>query len=154
MASHEVVEETEDHEIPATGMRVETWIFLFLVIFFIGATLLYGFVVDWKEAVGITALALTALLALLIGTFLNFSSRRLEHARPEDDDHAEVSDGAGELGFFAASSYWPFGVAFAAASTAIAVAFWQTWLIAICVVFLLMAICGLTYEFHRRARTH
>lgn len=154
MASHEILEEAEEHEIPARGMRVETWIFLFLVFFFVAATLLYGFLVDWKEWVGVTALALTAMLSLLIGTFLNFSSNRLEHARPEDDDFADVADGAGELGFFAASSYWPFGVAFGSAATAIAVAFWLPWLIVICVVFLLMAICGLTYEFHRRARTH
>ena len=154
MATHELVEEPTEHEPPATGMRVETWIFLSLVFFFGGATVLYGFVVDWKEWVGVTALALTTLLTLFIGTFLNFSSKRLEQGRPEDDDFADVSDGAGELGFFAASSYWPFGVALGAAATSIATAFWLPWVMAVCIAFLIMAICGLTFEFHRRARTH
>ena len=69
------------------------------------------------------ALALTAGLALIIGTFLWFTARRLEQARPEDNQDAEVADGAGDMGFFSPDSYWPFAWPLAAAGHRVAVAF-------------------------------
>ena len=40
---------------------------------------------------------------LIIGTYFRFVARRLEE-RPEDNPEAEVSDGAGDLGFFSPGS--------------------------------------------------
>jgi cytochrome c oxidase subunit IV len=131
------------------GLRVETWIFLGLTAFFALAAIIYAVLVP-TEAVGIVGLALTAGLTLIIGTFLRFISRRLEQPRPEDNDDAEVSDGAGDVGFFSPGSYWPFALAFSAAFVAYATAFLLVWLMIIGVGFLLFSICGLIFEYHRR----
>ena len=97
-----------------------------------------------------SALSLTAGLTLIIGTFLLFISRRLEHARPEDNDDAEVADGAGDVGFFSPGSYWPFFLAFSVAMIAVATAYLLWWLMVIGVGFLFFSICGLIFEYHRR----
>ena len=98
MASH-TEQDRRSPEAAKGGMRVETWIFLGLTGFFAIAAVLYGLLAP-TEPVGIVALSLTAGLTLIIGTFLRFVSRRLEEPRPEDNDDAEVSDGAGDIGFF------------------------------------------------------
>ncbi|WP_188943986.1 aa3-type cytochrome oxidase subunit IV [Nakamurella endophytica] len=135
-------------------MRVEALVFLCLTGFFVLAAIIYGIFAGNEEPVGVVALTLTAGLSLIIGTFLQFASRRLESARPEDDDDADIADGAGELGFFSPGSLWPFGMAFAAAATAVAIAFFLVWLMIITITFLLMTIVGLLFEYHRRPATH
>lgn len=135
---------------PKGGMKVETGIFLALTIFFVIAAVIYTILAGDVEPVGVVALWLTAGLSLIVGSFLWLGSRRIEGPRPEDNDEAEVSDGAGDMGFFAPASYWPFGMAFAAAATAVATAFLLVWLMIITIGFLLITICGLMFEFHRR----
>ena len=51
-----------------------------------------------------------AACALIVGTYFRFVARRLEE-RPEDNPEAEVSDGAGDVGFFSPGSYWPIALA-------------------------------------------
>ncbi len=63
-----------------------------------------------QEPVGVAGLFLTGGLSLIIGTYFRFVSRRLEE-RPEDNPEAEVSDGAGDVGFFSPGSYWPIALA-------------------------------------------
>jgi hypothetical protein len=154
--SHDTTTASEDtdHEVPRTGMRVEAWIFLALTVFFFFAAILYGIFAGAVEPVGVVALALTGGLSLIIGTFLMFSARRLDRARPEDDDNADVADGAGEMGFFSPGSYWPFMMALSAAATAVATAFLLVWLMIITIGFLMMAIIGLVFEYHRRPQSH
>lgn len=151
---HADTADTESGAPPKRGLQVEAWIFLALTGFFILATLIYGYFEGGSEPVGVVALALTAGLSLIIGTFLLFASRRLEEARPEDNDRAEVSDGAGDLGFFSPGSFWPFGMALAAAFTAVATAFMLVWLMIITIGFLLITVCGLQFEYHRRPPSH
>jgi hypothetical protein len=74
-------------------------------------------------------------------------SRRLE-TRPEDNPDAEVADGAGELGFFSPGSYWPIGLAAAAAMMSISIAFWLPWAIVISVIVLIGMVGGLLFEYH------
>jgi hypothetical protein len=139
---------------PKRGLQVEAWIFLALTGFFGLAAILYAIFAGADEPVGVVALVLTTGLSGIIGSFLAFSSRRLEGARPEDNEDAHISDGAGDLGFFSPGSYWPFGMALAAAFTAIATAFLLVWLMIISIGFLLITICGLLFEYHRRAPSH
>jgi len=146
--------DTERRVIPKRGMRVEAWIFLALSGFFFLATIIYAFFAGSSEPVGVVALALTTGLSLIIGSFLLFSARRLEAARPEDNEDAYVSDGAGDLGFFSPGSLWPFGMALAAAVTAVATAFLLSWLMVIGIGFLLVTVCGLQFEYHRRPSSH
>jgi hypothetical protein len=152
MASHSQQQEHTMPEKPTAakgGLHVETWIFLGLAGFFAIAAVIYGLLAP-TEPVGIVGLTLTAGLTLIIGTFLRFVSRRLEQPRPEDNDEAEVSDGAGDVGFFSPGSYWPFFLALTAALTAVATAYLLVWLMVIGVGFLMFAACGLIFEYHRR----
>ena len=93
------------------------------------------------------ALILTGCLALLIGSYFQFVARRIG-PRPEDNPDAEVSDGAGELGFFSPGSYWPVGLAGAAAFMAVALAFFHVWMIVLGMGLMLVAIAGLVFEYH------
>jgi hypothetical protein len=132
-------------------MKVESRIFEIITVFFFLAAIIYTVLA--QEPVGIAALFLTGGLSLIIGTYFRFVSRRLE-ARPEDNPEAEVSDGAGDVGFFSPGSYWPIGVAACAALCGIALAFWYVWLLVIGGVLLLLAIGGLVFEYHIRPAEH
>lgn len=128
-------------------MKVEARLFDITTAFFFIAAIVYGF---WaKEPVGLVGLILTGGLSLIIASYFHFVARRTAN-RAEDNPDAEISDGAGELGFFSPGSYWPVGVAFSAAVAALALAFWQVWLLVIAVVLLLMTIGGLVFEYHTR----
>ncbi|MEJ3658698.1 cytochrome c oxidase subunit 4 [Actinomycetes bacterium KLBMP 9759] len=132
-------------------MKVESRIFEIVMAFFFICAIVY--VILTGEAVGTAGLFLTGGLALIIGTYFRFVSRRLEE-RPEDNPHAEVSDGAGDVGFFSPGSYWPITVAATAALMAIALAFWFVWLMVIAGVALLLAVGGLVFEYHIRPADH
>ena len=86
--------------------------------------------VDW---VGTVALMLSGLLCSMCGGYFWFVSRRID-PRPEDRHDAEIADGAGEIGFFSPGSYWPFGIALAAADRRLGLVFWMWWLIAVGIV--------------------
>jgi hypothetical protein len=132
-------------------MKVESRIFEIITAFFFIAAIIYTVLA--QEPVGIAALFLTGGLSLIIGTYFRFISRRLE-ARPEDNPEAEVSDGAGDVGFFSPGSYWPIGVAAAAALCGVALAFFHVWLLVIGGVLLLLAVGGLVFEYHIRPSEH
>jgi len=126
-------------------VKVESLIFNIIAFFCIAAAIVYGF---WaKEPIGTTALVLSGGLTGLIGGFFWFVSRRID-ARPEDRKDAEIADGAGELGFFSPSSYWPFALALSAGVMGLALAFWYAWLIVIGVIALLITIGGLLFEYY------
>lgn len=126
-------------------MKTEARIFLIIAVFCFASTVVYA---AWaKETVGIVGISLTGGLCFIIGTYFWFVSRRLEQ-RPEDDADAEISDGAGDLGFFSPGSYWPFGLALGAALGAVSIAFFYPWLIALSAVVILTMIAGLVFEYH------
>ncbi|XVS66089.1 cytochrome c oxidase subunit 4 [Actinosynnema sp. CA-299493] len=132
-------------------MKVEARIFDLVMAFSFLMAVVYGYW-TWAdtnavEPTGTVALALTGGLALIVGTYFRFVARRIE-VRPEDNADAEISDGAGELGFFSPGSYWPIGLAAAAATAGVALAFWHVWLLVIAVVLLLIAVGGLVFEYH------
>src|ERR1700716_1232221 len=107
-------------------MKVEARIFDVVPVFAFLVAAVYGVMTHYMsgygtEPVGTVALILTGGLALLAGSYLRFVSRRIE-ARPEDREDAEVSDGAGELGFFSPGSYWPVALAASAATLGLGLA--------------------------------
>ncbi|MCW2664454.1 MAG: cytochrome oxidase subunit [Mycobacterium sp.] len=139
-------------------MKIETRLFEFIAAFFILSAVLYGiltalFATGGVEWAGTTALALTAGLALITGSFFWFVSRRLD-MRPEDYEGAEISDGAGELGFFAPHSWWPILIALAGSVAAIGIALWLPWLIVAGVVFILATSAGLVFEYYMGPEKH
>jgi hypothetical protein len=126
-------------------VKVEALIFNGIGVFCIATAVVYGL---WaREPIGTTALVLSGGLTFLIGGFFWFVSRRID-ARPEDRKDADIADGAGELGFFSPSSYWPFGIALSAGLMGVALAFFYTWLIAIAGAALLITIGGLLFEYY------
>ena len=126
-------------------MKVEALIFNIIAFFCVAAAIVYG--VWAQEPIGTTALVLSGGLTGLIGGFFWFVSRRID-ARPEDRKDAEIADGAGELGFFSPSSYWPFAIGLSAALMGLALAFWYSWLIIIAGIALLITIGGLLFEYY------
>ncbi|MBV9594553.1 MAG: cytochrome c oxidase subunit 4, partial [Actinobacteria bacterium] len=81
------------------------------------------------------------------GSFFWFVSRRID-ARPEDRNDAEIAEGAGDFGFFSPGSYWPFGIAGAAAIAGAGLAFVQVWLLLVGVGLILAAVGGLLFEYY------
>jgi cytochrome c oxidase subunit IV len=132
-------------------VKTESRIFEILTIFFFVVAIIY--LVIAKEPAGTAALFLTGGLSLIVGTYFRFVSRRLE-LRPEDNPGAEVSDGAGDVGFFSPGSYWPFGLALSVALVAISLAYMYFWALTISGVILLISIGGLIFEYHIRPSEH
>ena len=132
-------------------MKTESRIFEILTIFFFVVAIIYLLIS--KEPAGSAGLFLTGGLSLIVGTYFRFVSRRLE-LRPEDNPGAEVSDGAGDVGFFSPGSYWPFGLALSVALMAISMAYMYFWAITISAVILLISIGGLIFEYHVRPSDH
>jgi ABC-type maltose transport system permease subunit len=139
-------------------MHIEARLFEIITAFFVLAAVAYGvltgmFQYGGIEWAGTTALVLSAGLALIIGTYFRFVARRLD-TRPEDYEDAEVSDGAGELGFFSPHSWWPILIALSASVIAVGAALWLPWLIVGGVVFVLSSVAGLVFEYYLAPEKH
>ncbi|MBV8788705.1 MAG: cytochrome c oxidase subunit 4 [Mycobacterium sp.] len=139
-------------------MHIEARLFEFIAGFFILVAVLYGvltaiFATGGEEWAGTTALALTGGLALITATFFRFVARRID-TRPEDYEGAEISDGAGELGFFSPHSWWPVLIALSGAVTAVAIGLWLPWLIVAGVAFILSSVAGLVFEYYVGPEKH
>jgi cytochrome c oxidase subunit IV len=139
-------------------MHIEARLFEIIAAFFVLTAILYG-ILTWRfatggeEWAGTTALALTGGLAIITATFFRFIERRLD-TRPEDYEGAEISDGAGELGFFAPHSWWPILIALAGSVAAVGIALWLPWLIVAGVVFILASAAGLVFEYYMGPEKH
>ena len=139
-------------------MHIEARLFEIIAAFFVLTAILYA-ILTWRfatggeEWAGTTALALTGGLAIITATFFRFIERRLD-TRPEDYEGAEISDGAGELGFFAPHSWWPILIALAGSAAAVGIALWLPWLIVAGVVFILASAAGLVFEYYMGPEKH
>ncbi|GGK26631.1 cytochrome c oxidase polypeptide 4 [Pilimelia terevasa] len=147
-------------------MKSEYKLFTILAVFLYACTAVYAWWtatagdpmnppgrVDW---VGTMALLLSGMLCLMLGGYFWFVARRID-LRPEDRPDAEIHEGAGEVGFFSPGSYWPFGLALAAAFAAIGTAFMAWWLVAGGLIAVVLAAAGLLFEYYsgtRRAVEH
>lgn len=139
-------------------MHIEARLFEFVAGFFVIVAVLYGvltslYATGGVEWAGTAALALTGGMALIVATYFRFVARRLD-TRPEDYEGAEISDGAGELGFFSPHSWWPIMIALSASVTAVGIALWLPWLLAAGVVFILASVGGLVFEYYVGPEKH
>ena len=117
-----------------------------LSIFYVLITIIY-----WQvdgEPLGITGMLLSSFLAGMIGFYLWFTQRRIGSILPEDRTSAEISDGAGELGFYSPHSWWPLPVALSmcVAGMGLLIGWWLT-LIGITV--LIVSIVGMVTEYEK-----
>ena len=125
-------------------MKVEGRIFAGIAVFFVVVAAVYG--VLSREVIGTTALILSAGLSTHVAVYLLFTSTRID-PRPEDNDAAEIADGAGEYGFYSPHSWWPIMVAGSASITMLGFAFgW--WLIAMGAIFLIGSAIGFVFEYY------
>jgi hypothetical protein len=134
-------------------VKVEIRVFAAMGLFLAPVAVVYGVVTDWKEWVGVVGLFLSVAFCALLTAYLWVTARRIDE-RPEDNPHAEVADGAGELGSFPPYSWWPFWAALAAAGafTGLAVGGW--WLLLPSVGLAGFAIVGWVFEFYRGEHAH
>ena len=138
-------------------MKSEWRLFFLLSAFLFAAAIVYALWTYYStsphhaEVIGIVALTLSGLLTTMCTLFFFTVSRRID-PRPEDNPDAEISDGAGEVGFFSPGSYWPLGLGLAALTAGIGLVYWMVWLLAVGVLALLGATGGLLFEYYTGAR--
>jgi hypothetical protein len=136
-------------------VKTEYKIFVGVAAFLFAAATVYGFYTNGAsggvEWVGTVALILSGLLCSMCGGFFWFVARRID-LRPEDREEAEIVEGAGEIGFFSPGSYWPFGLALAAAIAGLGLVFWMWWLIALGLIMVIFGSCGLLFEYYSGTR--
>ncbi|MEY2814128.1 MAG: hypothetical protein RL579_1033 [Actinomycetota bacterium] len=100
------------------------------------------------EPVGIACLILSSALAYMVGFYVWFTQRKIGQILPEDNLDAEISDGAGELGFYSPHSWWPLPVAaFAVLAGLGLIIGW--WLTAIAAGGLIISIVGFVTEYEQ-----
>ena len=125
-------------------MKIEGYLFAFYAAFLVPVTIIYGLLSgDWT---GTTCLALSIGLAFMIGWYLLFTARRME-ARPEDRPDAEISEGAGEIGFFPPHSWWPIAMAAAFTTTTLGLLI-GNFLLVIGFGFLALTAMGFLFEYY------
>ena len=125
---------------------------------FIGIGLFYALITAVyaklsNEIVGSLALLLSTLLAILLGFYFWFIDRRTDGFLPEDNLEGEISDRAGELGFFSPHSWWPLTLGFFMTLAGLGVLLgW--WLTIIAVAGLLISIYGFLMQYQRDNSPH
>jgi hypothetical protein len=136
-------------------MKTEWRVFTIVAAFLLLVCLIYA---GWTwgetgrvEWIGTVALLLSFLLCAMCGGFFWFISRRID-PRPEDRPDAEIAEAAGEVGFFSPGSYWPFGLGLAATVAGLGLALWLWWLLALGLVAVIFAACGLLFEYYTGTR--
>ncbi|MGI9144766.1 MAG: aa3-type cytochrome oxidase subunit IV [Candidatus Planktophila sp.] len=131
-------------------MKTNWMLFAGLSIFYFIMTIIY-----WQvngEALGITGLLLAGGLAGMVGFYVWFTQKRIGKILPEDNAVAEISDGAGELGFFSPHSWWPLptGLAAVAAGLSLIIGWWFT---LIAVSGLIISVIGWVTEYEKPLST-
>ncbi|RAV34571.1 aa3-type cytochrome oxidase subunit IV [Corynebacterium heidelbergense] len=107
----------------ATFFGIVTVIYILATIYFKDSGSLVG--LEWA---GATGLVMAFLLALMLAGYLNLTDSKTDIG-PADWEEAEIEDGAGVLGFFSASSIWPFVMTVAIVLMAYGLAFFHIWLV-------------------------
>ncbi len=125
-------------------MKVEGYLFAFIAAFLAPVDVVYWF--TSHDPTGTTALALGVCLGTLVGSYLLVTARRME-PRPEDLQDAEISDGAGEIGFFSPYSWAPLWCAMSAAVIFAGVVFgW--WMVFLGAAFAVPAVGSMVFEYY------
>lgn len=132
-------------------MKAEKWVFWFIFLFFLVVTPVYYFMS--YEIAGTFVLGFTGLLGGMIAGYLTLTARSFD-PRPEDRPDAEVYEAAGNVGFFAPKSMWPFWCALVVAILALGPAMHQAWITLVGVGIGIWALSGWVLEFYRGDYKH
>jgi hypothetical protein len=127
-------------------MKASWRLFGGLSVFYVLVTIIY-----WQvggEPVGIAGMLLAACLAGMVAFYVWFTQKRIGVTLPEDNLTAEISDGAGELGFYSPHSWWPLPVALSACTMGLGlIVGW--WLTLIGVGALMISVIGMVTEYEK-----
>jgi hypothetical protein len=127
-------------------MKASWRLFGGLSVFYVLVTIIY-----WQvggEPVGIAGMLLAACLAGMVAFYVWFTQKRIGVTLPEDNLTAEISDGAGELGFYSPHSWWPLPVALSACTMGLGlIVGW--WLTLIGVGSLMISVVGMVTEYEK-----
>jgi hypothetical protein len=127
-------------------MKASWQLFGGLSLFYFIVTIVYFQV--GGEPLGVSALLLSGALAGMVGFYVWFTQKRIGVTLPEDNLAAEISDGAGELGFYSPHSWWPLPVALSACVFALGLIIgW--WLSLIGLGALVISIIGMVTEYEK-----
>jgi hypothetical protein len=126
-------------------MRTQGHIFAGFAVFMLGMAIWYG--VWSKDPTGTTALFLAFGLSAFIAFYLLFTARRVDTGAG-DNPEAEVSDDAGELGFFSPHSWQPLGLACGGGLAFLGLIFgW--WLMYFAAPLIAISLWGWVFEYYR-----
>jgi len=132
-------------------MKASWKLFGGLSVFYFLLTVVYWYV--GGEEVGIAGLLLSGCLAGMVGFYVWFTQKRIGVTLPEDNVMAEISDGAGELGFYSPHSWWPLPVAFASCTMGLGLIIgW--WLALIGLGALVISVIGMVTEYEKPLTSH
>lgn len=132
-------------------MKPERWTFWYVAIFFGIVTPIYWFMSH--EIAGTFAMGFSALLGAMVAGYLTITARTFD-PRPEDRPDGEVIDAAGDVGFFAPSSIWPFWCALTAAVIILGPALHQAWISIVGIGMGVWALSGWLFQFYRGEYRH
>ena len=127
-------------------MKASWKLFGGLSVFYVLMTVIY-----WQvggEPVGVAGMLLSACLAGMVGFYVWFTQKRIGVTLPEDNLTAEISDGAGELGFYSPHSWWPLptGMSAVAVGLGLIIGWWFT---LIAVTGLIISVIGWVTEYEK-----
>ncbi|NYI07023.1 cytochrome c oxidase subunit 4 [Allostreptomyces psammosilenae] len=132
-------------------MRFQGKLFLWLAVFLAVMVGIYAF---WAyqaegevEPVGTVALTLAFCLCLMVGFYLWFTARRVDVMAGDRKD-AEVSDDAGEQGFFSPHSWQPLFLALGGAFSFLGIAV-DWWVLVLAAPFAFLGLFGWVFEYYR-----
>ena len=105
-----------------------------------------------RNCEGVAAIEFGLSLPLLIGLYFGLVARRID-LRPEDRKLGEISEGAGDIGFFPPQSKWPLFCALAFVLVVLGPVFgW--WLMIVGFGAGALTLTGMLYEFYRGDHAH
>lgn len=129
-------------------MKANWKLFAGLAVFYAIMAVVYTYVTNADEPVGITGMILASCLAAMVGFYIWFTQKRIGFDIPSDDVNGEIADDAGELGFYSPHSWWPLPVAVSATVMALGLVIgW--WLTLIALVALVVSIIGFVTEYEK-----
>lgn len=141
-------------------MKMQAYLFMGIATFFglVGALYIYWSYLETGQVewAGSTILIVGIGFGWMLGFWLWQAARRSEHHHglpPEERLDGEISESAGEYGFFSPHSWWPMFVALAVAFTAVGMAIgW--WMLFLGFLAIILTTIGWVFEYYRGEFQH
>lgn len=126
-------------------MKIEGRIFAIGAFFFPIVAIAYWYLSH--DPIGTIALALSGVMAFLIGFYALYTAKRV-YPRPEDRLDGNIDEADPEYGFFSPHSWWPLAVGFSVFLVVNGLIF-AVWLLLLGAVVLAIALVGWLFEYYR-----